>query len=251
MSTAKPTGYRGIAAEIRRLITSGELHPGDPLPSETQLAGQYGVSRATARLALTQISNEGLATAGAGRIRRVRDTTPLVVYASRSESIERRIAAGVDAWVSDVKEQGHVPAQEISVEVVQADTVTARRLGLQAGDLVAVRRRIRTVDGTPDNINDTYYPMDLTRQIPEILNPADVTQGVIALMHDHGIVQVRYTDELTWRPPLPEEAGRLKIPSGVSVLVQARTGYTDGRAVKCTVTVWPGDRHMMIYELPA
>jgi GntR family transcriptional regulator len=252
MTSDRPAlGYRGVADVIRREITSGELPSGAALPSESELGERFGISRGTARLALTVIVNEGLATGGQGRTRRVRHISPLVVYASRSESIERRTAASVDAWVSDVKEQGHDPAQDITVEVVQAHGDVARWLDLEPGSLVAVRRRIRTIDGVPDNLNDTYYPMELVGQFPEILNPADVPQGIIALMESRGVVQVRYTDELKWRPPLQDEAARLSIPSGVAVLVQARTGYTAERAVKCTVTAWPGHTHTMIYELPA
>jgi hypothetical protein len=33
--------------------------------------------------------------------------------------------------------------------------------------------------------------------------------------------------------------------------VQTRTGYTKDRPVKVTVTVWPGDRSRLVYELDA
>jgi DNA-binding GntR family transcriptional regulator len=42
-----------IAAELRRDIAAGELAPGDALPSEAPLTRQYGVSRGTARQALS------------------------------------------------------------------------------------------------------------------------------------------------------------------------------------------------------
>jgi GntR family transcriptional regulator len=246
-----PPGYRGVAEAVRRQITSGDLQAGDVLPSEHELGERYGVSRATARLALNLLTNEGLATGGQGRVRRVRETAPLTVYASRSESIERRTAAGVDAWVADVRDQDHQPGQTITVQVEQAHGDVARWLEVEPGSLVAVRRRVRTVDDVPDNLNDTYYPMDLAQQIPEILNPADVPQGIIALMRERGFTQERYADELRWRPPTPEETSMLAIPAGVAVLVQARTGYTADRPVKTTVTTWPGHSHVMIYELPA
>jgi len=230
---------------------SGELPPGAPLPSEAELARRYGISPGTARRALGQLVADGLASGGQGKVRRVRQNAPLVVYASRSESVKLRIAAGVDAWVSDVREQGREPGQVITVEIVQAGPEVGRWLEVDAAELVAVRRRLRTVDGRPDNLNDTYYPMDLAQEIPEILNPADVPRGIIALMRDHGHVQVRYVDELRWRPPAPDEAARLQLAPGVAVLVQSRIGHTAGRPVKVTVTVWPGDTHVMIYELPA
>lgn len=52
--------YRSMAAELRALIESGELAPGDPLPSESALAERYGVARGTARHALAELEGAGL-----------------------------------------------------------------------------------------------------------------------------------------------------------------------------------------------
>ncbi|HEU5029257.1 MAG TPA: winged helix-turn-helix domain-containing protein [Spirillospora sp.] len=70
--TAKPavhTRYESIAADLRRHIRSGHYRPGDLLPSEAQLAKRYGVSRHTARHALTALEEAGLVTCihGKGR----------------------------------------------------------------------------------------------------------------------------------------------------------------------------------------
>lgn len=42
------------------LIDSGELGPGDPLPSEAVLARRYGVAQGTARHALAELEGAGL-----------------------------------------------------------------------------------------------------------------------------------------------------------------------------------------------
>jgi GntR family transcriptional regulator len=139
-------------AAIYRDITSGELAPGAAVPSQAEVAARFGVSSGTARLALEELVNEGLVTGGRGRGRRVRDRSPLVVYASRSESAERRTAAASDAWVTDVEEQGRKPDQAITVEMVQASADIARWLQVDEGQVVVVRRRVRTIDGEPDNL---------------------------------------------------------------------------------------------------
>jgi GntR family transcriptional regulator len=246
--------YVELAQELREKIVSKELKPGDPLPTELELSERNQVSRSTVRLAYNQLVSEGLVSAGQGRSgRRVRDNSPIAFYASRSESMDRtdaRDITGIDAWVADVEEEGRVPDQKISTEIVNADAATALCLEVEEGTPLVVRRRLRTVDGMPHNINDTFYPMDIAGDTP-IMYPKDVKEGVIALMRKMGHVQVGYRDELSWRPPTPDEARRLNIPSGVSVLIQARTGRTMERPVKLTVTVWPGDRAKIIYELPA
>jgi DNA-binding GntR family transcriptional regulator len=64
--------YRLIAAELRKQIESGQLRPGDALPSEAALATRYGVARGTARQALAELEGAGLVEAVHGRGRYVR-----------------------------------------------------------------------------------------------------------------------------------------------------------------------------------
>ncbi|MGO9782898.1 MAG: winged helix-turn-helix domain-containing protein [Streptosporangiaceae bacterium] len=52
--------WRQIHAVLRAQITSGELAPGDRLPSITSLAQQYGVAMTTVRKALDALKAEGL-----------------------------------------------------------------------------------------------------------------------------------------------------------------------------------------------
>jgi DNA-binding GntR family transcriptional regulator len=49
-----------LAADIRQQIESGELQPGDQLPTVAALAGQYHVSTATVAKALRTLREEGL-----------------------------------------------------------------------------------------------------------------------------------------------------------------------------------------------
>lgn len=56
------TAYDRIAAEIRAKILSGELSPGDRLPTGSELTAQYQVSHNTAREALLVLASEGLLT---------------------------------------------------------------------------------------------------------------------------------------------------------------------------------------------
>lgn len=67
--------YRSIAADLKAMIESGELRPGDLLPSEAVLAERYGVSRGTARHALAELEGAGLVTSVHGKGRFVRRTS--------------------------------------------------------------------------------------------------------------------------------------------------------------------------------
>ena len=52
--------YEQIADQLRELILSGDLTPGQRLPNEAGLATQFGVSRPTVREALRVLAAEGL-----------------------------------------------------------------------------------------------------------------------------------------------------------------------------------------------
>jgi GntR family transcriptional regulator len=49
-----------VADDLRGMIESGELRPGDRLPGEAEMAQLYGVSRDTIRRATLELSEEGL-----------------------------------------------------------------------------------------------------------------------------------------------------------------------------------------------
>ncbi|UCD37243.1 MAG: GntR family transcriptional regulator [Fidelibacterota bacterium] len=52
--------YRQISADIKQQISSGELLPGDQIPSQNELARQYGVSLLTVKQARAELINSGL-----------------------------------------------------------------------------------------------------------------------------------------------------------------------------------------------
>ncbi|PSK99302.1 regulatory GntR family protein [Murinocardiopsis flavida] len=64
--------YRRIAAELRAQVENGDLGPGAPLPSESALVQHYGVSRGTARQALSELEGSGLVVSVHGKGRFVR-----------------------------------------------------------------------------------------------------------------------------------------------------------------------------------
>lgn len=49
-----------LAADLRQQIESGELQPGDQLPTVAELAKRYQVSTATVSKALRTLKDEGL-----------------------------------------------------------------------------------------------------------------------------------------------------------------------------------------------
>jgi GntR family transcriptional regulator len=59
--------YLQLEAILRHAIESGELRPRQPIPSESYLMGEHGVSRGTVRHALEILRSEGLIQTFPGR----------------------------------------------------------------------------------------------------------------------------------------------------------------------------------------
>lgn len=65
---AKPRGpYQQIAADLREEIASGQLRPGDQLPTVVQVAATYSVAAGTAHRAIAGLAEEGLIHVARGR----------------------------------------------------------------------------------------------------------------------------------------------------------------------------------------
>jgi GntR family transcriptional regulator len=59
--------HRQIAAWLQERIESGELAPGRKIPSESDLVGEFGVARTTARRAVALLRDQGWITTVPGR----------------------------------------------------------------------------------------------------------------------------------------------------------------------------------------
>ncbi|MFD9204855.1 TetR/AcrR family transcriptional regulator C-terminal domain-containing protein [Streptomyces sioyaensis] len=66
MAQPAPPPYRRITDEIRRRIDTGELAPGDRVPSTRRITQEWGVAMATATKVLTTLRQEGLVRAVPG-----------------------------------------------------------------------------------------------------------------------------------------------------------------------------------------
>lgn len=64
--------YRRIADDLREMIESGRLGPGDSLPSEAEVSERYGVARGTVRHAFAKLEGAGLIESVHGKGRFVR-----------------------------------------------------------------------------------------------------------------------------------------------------------------------------------
>jgi DNA-binding FadR family transcriptional regulator len=101
--TREATLTERVVAELERLILESRLGDGDRLPSERELAAQFGVSRTVVREAVRALAAKRLLDVGVGRGTVVR--APSAVSAAESMKLLLRMqASGTDAdKVSEVR----------------------------------------------------------------------------------------------------------------------------------------------------
>lgn len=63
----KRPAYRQVADNLRRSILTGDYQPGDQLPSISAITEDYGISPMTARAAIKELSDAGLAVVRQGQ----------------------------------------------------------------------------------------------------------------------------------------------------------------------------------------
>jgi DNA-binding FadR family transcriptional regulator len=66
-SLVRQPAYRAVSSVMEQHILSGELKPGTPLPSEQELATEFGVNRSTIRESIRLLEQEGLLERHQGR----------------------------------------------------------------------------------------------------------------------------------------------------------------------------------------
>ncbi|TNY37955.1 GntR family transcriptional regulator [Thermomonospora catenispora] len=124
--------YVKVAAAIREAILSGELEPGQAIPSEAQLIQQYGVARETVRRAMAMLRGEGLIITEHARgsyVRNVPEKREVVirstaVVTSRMPTVDER-----ERWDLPEGVPVLVVEQDERTEMYPADRVRLRVLG--------------------------------------------------------------------------------------------------------------------------
>jgi GntR family transcriptional regulator len=243
--------YRVIAGELRAAIGRGEYPADSRLPGENDLMRQYQVARMTARQALAQLINEGLAVARKGSGVYVRDFRP-VVRAGADRLSARGWGSGRSIWAADA---GSRQLSVDQLEVRRAAPPAHIRLLLDLADdpdaQVVVRSRRYVLDGKPVLLSVSYLPGGLAAGTMMEYQDAG-PGGVYARLRELGHAPARFREDLRARMPEPGEAAALGLPPGTPVVDIVRTAYgADRQVVEVSEMIADASSYVFRYDFDA
>lgn len=231
-------GYAEIASHYRGLIRSGELRPGDRLPTQRQVAQDWEVANQTVRRAFQTLKAEGLTTATTGG--------GTVVAESGSASVADRVATHAATGRALARNETSTILEIASIGV---DATVAVRLDVEPGTPVHMRRRLVTRDNVPVHMSTSYYPSFVVEAAPELLEPVS-TGGSRELVAERlRVAQDQAVNEVTSRQATDLERDALGFTGSATVTQVLRTVFlTDGRVIEVAVKVTSGARPVVYTE---
>ena len=238
--------YQHIAMTLREAIDSGEYPPGARLPGENDVMRDHGVARATARQALAQLINWGLAEARKGSGIFVRDFRPIV-----RDGIGRlggsTWPSGISLWEAEAQGRDLV-VDQLEVSQAAAPDHVHLLLGLADGAEAVLRSRRYVLDGKPVLLSRSWLPAWVAAGT-SVAQPDPGPGGVYARLAEAGHAPARFREDLRSRMPQPEEAERLAIAPGTPVVEICRVALAaDGTPVEVSEMTADSSAYIFRYE---
>lgn len=212
MGSVQVPKYQAIYLTLRQRILDGDLSAGSQLPSQQELAHEFGVTLMTLRQAMTALEGDGLVWAERGKGTFVADR-PVDISIGNLQSFAGEMrAAGVEL-VTDVL--------EVCVGEAAANDRASAAL-VAAGELACIIRR-RRVDGVPISVQRSYLSSSVGVLDPDVGFAAeslyDAIEGVT------GWVTGEATETIGAVALSADDAASLDSEAGHPALLSIRTSF--------------------------
>jgi GntR family transcriptional regulator len=237
-----------IAAEIRKLIMSGEWEPGKKVPTNAQLREQFETSNVTIQRALQILKDEKFLEGQTG--------VGVFVRGERAQTIQpaHYIAPSEPGqpyrWLSEATKRGQRSKYRmLNVDEVVPPVEVARAMRLEGGEVAMLRSRIGFLDDQPAELVHSYYPIELARDT-RLADRRLIPGGSPALLQEMGYPTRSQDDAVAARPATTEEYVALEIPRDVPVIEVFRIVYSDEeKPIEVTILTKPAHRFKMGYHI--
>jgi GntR family transcriptional regulator len=218
--------YRKVAEDIKAAIAAGTYPANTKLPSESELAEQYSVSRGTIRQAFAALRADGVIVSRRGARR-------VVVGGPRVQSFGELLS--FSRWAHAI---GEVPGgRVVTLERRPATSAEAERLALGGGGSVYYLVRVRLLSGRPVMVERAVYP----DKVGVLVAGLDLAHDSITeRLEELGIVFTDAEHVIDAVAASAEDARWLGVRAGVPLLRERR--FTTDRAG--LPVEWSDDRYL-------
>ena len=207
--------YRQIKGLLTRGLNSGEWRPGEPIPSEIELAARYGVSQGTVRKALDELASENLLVRRQGR-----GTFVATHHEPRTQFRFLRLRPDHGAA------PGPMLSRILECKRLRAPGDIARALGLRTGEGVVVIRRLLSFDGRPVVLDEIWLPGAQFRGLNAERLGAYEGPLYGLFESEFGTRMIRASEKLRAVGADAVAAKALEVASGAPLLLVERISYT-------------------------
>lgn len=231
--TSTPKYY---TQKLRILASIADAKPGDPMPTERELASRFDTSRTTIRQALSELVHEGRIVRAHGRGTFVAQP-PVIHVRSLTSLSEDLTGTTLDSVVLEVREI--VVGAEVACDPAARAEVAAG-LELDSGSTVTRVERVRTSDGEALAHEVAHLP----GTYPGLAGELASRGSLYATLRDaYDVVLASAEDEIGTGLADPDDSARLGIAVGQPLLLITRTARSGtGVPLEFTRSRFRGDR---------
>jgi len=204
--------YYQLGQAIKNEIQSGRWKSGEMIASERELMRMAKVSRATVRQAIALLTREGI-------LKRVQGRGTFVAEPKLEQELHRVYSFAQHMRSMGLEHEDRIIQRELLV----APLLIADKLGVAIGEKLIHLQRLRSLNGRPMMINNSYLPYALC---PELLQD-DIGFSLYQYLADtYGIVLSRSKDTLECIKADPAVAYHLKVEKDTPLMYLERVAYT-------------------------
>lgn len=170
--------------------------------------------------------------------------------ASSADYVKPRDPEEGDVWAAEAAAQGGQGRQSLRfVGEVAPPTAVQSGLRLTEGQPAVVRQRVITLDGTPVELADTFYPADIARDTP-LAEPRKIKGGAVACLDGLGHSPSRVVEHVVARPASNAESDLFALGAHEPVIVIERlTLDSSDTPIQFDVMVAPASLRRLQYEM--
>ncbi|GII01771.1 GntR family transcriptional regulator [Planobispora takensis] len=236
--------WKQVADYLREQILTGAFPSGQPLPSEQQLADEFGLSRPTIRQAINELKSEGLV-----EVKRPRGTFVRSPYARPSQTEERGLTHDADGRYADAGDIAWRDLGDPDFYREDATVTHTELLGIPAGEPMLVRATVQ-IAGDARRSHKLIMPFSVATETPWADDPRLPEPGDLYAHFEASAKGLHWTEHVRARMPMPDEAAALNLLPGTPLLQVTRITHAGKTPVVMEEIAVRGDALEVSYPLP-